>query len=260
MSIPKFKNKYTGDAIINPEDHFKAESQDYRDFVSPKMVIICFEQYIMDYYRNIENTLSQTFWTGEIIYLNKENKDIALVGNFGLGGPAAAHIFEILIAASISRFVVIGHAGGLQASLSIGTYVLVEKALRDEGLSHHYLPDSDYVYSSQNLFNALASFLNEQSYQFRTGTTWTTDSMYRETIKEIDNYRQIGISTVEMEMASLFAVATFRKVEIAGILIVSDLVNMENWAEEINTPSTKEASLKLLKDLVNHFSKDLMHS
>lgn len=62
-----------------------------------------------------------------------------------------------------------------------------------------------------------------------TGKTWTTDAPYRETQSMIDARRAEGCLTVEMEAASLIAVAQFRKVLLGQILYAGDDLSGENW-------------------------------
>lgn len=255
MNFPQFPKKYGQDVVITPKQHFFAENVNYKDFQPPKSVILCFESWIVDHFKKLGNTVHRSFWSGEMIYLNEHKKEIALVGNFGIGGPAATHIQEILIAVGVKNFIVVGHAGGLQKTNPVGTILLVDKALRDEGVSHHYLEPDRYAYPSPSLLNKLKNALNRNNLNCKMGSSWTIDSMYRETKEEIKHYALEGIASVEMELASLFAVATFRNVQIAALLVVSDLVACEKWDEQINSVSTSTAifkSVEIAKKVLNN--------
>jgi uridine phosphorylase len=245
MAFPQFPKKYEEEVIITPKQHLLTEKEEFENFQRPKSVIFCFETYVMDYYKALENTEHQSFWTGEIIYFT--DAETAIVGNFGIGGPAASHIFEILIAAGVEEFIVVGHAGGLQKSNPIGTIILSDKSVRDEGVSHHYLKPGKYAYPSAVLKEKIKKNLEENGISHKVGGSWTIDSMYRETKGEINHYAKEGIATVEMELASLFAVATFRNVHIASLLVISDYLAFEDWEEHLNSEVTSTSIFKAME-------------
>ena len=71
--------------------------------------------------------------------------------------------------------------------------------------------------------------------------------MYRETREEVQHYANEGIATVEMELASLFAIATFRKVDIGALLVISDAVAFEKWDEQFHADQTSGALLQIVE-------------
>lgn len=246
MPIPNFPKKFDQKVIITPRQHLLAEEGELESFHVPESVIFCFEEYVMDHVQTQHAVESGKFWTCDIHYFKDSDKRVAIVGNFGIGGPASCHLLEILIAAGVQRFIVIGHAGGLQKTNPIGTIVLCDKAVRDEGLSYHYLEDSTFAYPSKQLSQSLFEALNKQKLRCKIGSTWTLDSMYRETLNEVRHYEKEGIDTVEMEAASMFAVATFRKVQIAAMFVISDLVSFDEWEEQLHGGDTSKALLDSL--------------
>ena len=64
---------------------------------------------------------------------------------------------------------------------------------------------------------------------FHTGAIWTTDAIYRETRQLVETHQQDGILAVEMELSALYSVAQFRRVALAGILVVSDELSSLDW-------------------------------
>lgn len=254
MTFPQYPKKYGQEVIITHKQHFLAEKEGYKDFHVPNSVILCFESYVIDHFRKLEDTEHRTFWTGELVYLDKRDKEIALVGNFGIGGPASSHILEILIATGVRKFLIVGHAGGLQKSNAIGTIVLVNIAIRDEGVLHHYVKSEKYAYPSPSLLSEIEDELKKKDKVYKIGSSWTIDSMYRETRDEINHYALEGVATIEMELASLFAVATFRKVDLSSMLVISDYVGFDNWDKQIHSVSTSTAvfkSIEIAKKVLN---------
>ena len=90
------------------------------------------------------------------------------------------------------------------------TNIDVEKALRDEGTSYHYLPPSDFSGIDKQLLEWLGPRLKSCSPPVEIGSTWTTDAPFRETASAIDACRNMGLLAVEMEAAALYAFAKAR--------------------------------------------------
>lgn len=147
----------------------------------------------------------------------------------GVGGALAAAALEELIALGCRKFVLCGGAGALTPELELGGLVLVDRALRDEGVSHHYSPSSESMEVDGAALAALADRLRSLGITFAQGATWTTDALYRETPSRIERRRQAGALTVEMECASLLAVAWFRKVQLVPILFCGDSLAGGVW-------------------------------
>jgi uridine phosphorylase len=124
---------------------------------------------------------------------------------------------------------VIEPARVIQERKKIGDIVICDRAIRDEGTSHHYLPVETYAYSCPELTENLCTAFERKSIQYSKGTSWTTDAPYRETIEELRQYRSDGVVTVEMEVSALFAVGAYRGVGVSSVLVISDLLSEEDW-------------------------------
>ncbi|AYZ12439.1 hypothetical protein EGY05_11115 [Chryseobacterium arthrosphaerae] len=241
MAVPVFPKKYLQKVALTPKDHFSADIDSFLQHKPIHSVIFCYEEYLMEFIKANYKNESGRFWTADIHILQGEFQGIAVVGNFGIGGPASTHLLEILISQGIKNHIMIGHAGCLQKDLPIGSMILCEKAVRDEGLSYHYLPDEMFAYASTSMTAAIDRTLNSIKATYKTGSSWTIDSMYRETADEIAYYSKLGIDTVEMEAASMFAVGQFRNVSVGAIFVVSDIVAFEEWDAHINSVDTQTA-------------------
>ncbi|GIV98600.1 nucleoside phosphorylase [Roseiflexus sp.] len=147
----------------------------------------------------------------------------------GVGAPLAAGLLEEVIAFGCRKFVVVGGAGVLEKGLTVGKLILVESAVRDEGVSYHYIEPGREIQAQPQALAAIRSALKARRLPFVSGKTWTTDAPYRETQAMIDVRRAEGCLTVEMEAAALLAVAQFRKVLLGQILYAGDDLSGENW-------------------------------
>jgi uridine phosphorylase len=122
-----------------------------------------------------------------------------------------------------------GGCGVLEKDIAVGHLIVVSSAVRDEGVSYHYLPPSREVTANTEAIHALVKTLEDRGIPYRVGKTWTTDAPYRETLRKITRRREEGCLTVEMESASLMAVAQFRNAIFGQALYGGDDLSGVEW-------------------------------
>ena len=147
----------------------------------------------------------------------------------GVGGPLGGATLEELIALGCEEFVVCGGAGSLVPEQTLGHLVLVSSALRDEGLSHHYLAPGQFLEVDSAYLERLEKRLEKMGVSFTVGASWTTDALYRETPEKVSRRRAEGCLTVEMELASLLAVAKYRGARLGALLYCGDDLSSQEW-------------------------------
>lgn len=147
----------------------------------------------------------------------------------GVGAPIATGLLEEAIAFGCKKFIVCGGCGVLEKDLNVGKLIVVDAAVRDEGVSYHYVEPDREIRANQDIVKVMEAFMQEKGIPFVTGKTWTTDAPYRETQGMIDMRRNEGCLTVEMEAASFLAVAQFRNVLLGQFLYAGDDLSGENW-------------------------------
>lgn len=184
---------------------------------------------------------------GDFHVLETEGGLVGITGGFGVGSPAATNRLEDIAASGPRRFIAIGYAGTLQPDLRIGDVVLCERAIRDEGVSHHYVEPGRYSFPSAGLTASLVERLSAAGVAHRVGTTWTIDTPYRETLEELRHYRSEGVLTVEMEAAALAAVAQFRGLDFATAFAVSDSLTDSQWRPQFHHEDATAGLEALLK-------------
>jgi uridine phosphorylase len=143
-------------------------------------------------------------WTLEI-----DGLIIGVVG-MAVGAPFAVLVAEQLAASGARLVVSITSAGRIAPQLSVPCFVLIERALRDEGTSHHYQPPAPWSHLDPGLQAAMKGAFTELAEPVLTGMSWTTDAPYRETTSAIARAQQLGVVCVEMEAAGLYAYAAAR--------------------------------------------------
>ena len=166
-----------------------------------------------------------------------------------VGAPMAVLTLEKLIALGGTKFIVYGWCGSLHTSLQTGDVLLPTWALSDEGTSAHY-PVPDRPESCWAKRNLMKQGLAAQGYNVISGPVWTTDAPYRESRQKIKALGDQGILGVDMEFAALSGAAAFRKVELTGVMLVSDELFHEQWKPGFGNKSFKKKSKNILDFLV----------
>ena len=166
---------------------------------------------------------------------------------FGIIGCAVGASFAVLIAEEL-------FASGCQLLISVTSsglishdkkppfFVLIDRALRDEGTSYHYMPPADYSYLDKQMLVTLKDAFSALSIPVDQGATWTTDAPFRETAVAIEQAKSEGILAVEMEAAALYAFAqACHKPVICFAHVTNQMGNIEGDFEKGEADGSKDA-------------------
>jgi uridine phosphorylase len=251
-TYPNFPGKHAHDAFFSPRDFV-----DYRrrigrlpDFPIPEGMIFCYQRSLYEHVLAARRVTPAGGFGGEFSLLTDTGGRIGIIGNFGIGAPVVTILLEELAAFGVRRFVSIGTAGALARDLRIGDVVVCDRAIRDEGVSHHYLPAAKYAHASPLLTDRLDLAFRESGVSPVRGTTWTIDTPYRETVAEARHYQREGVLTVEMEAAALFAVAEYRGVDLASAVTISDSLADLVWDPHFHAAPTQDGLERLFRAAV----------
>lgn len=127
-----------------------------------------------------------------------------------VGAPFAVLVAEQLVASGAELVVSITSAGQISPLARTPCFVLIDRALRDEGTSSHYVPPARWSHLDAALLERLEGAFDDLAEPVEVGASWTTDAPYRETVAAIDAAATLGVACVEMEAAGLYAFATAR--------------------------------------------------
>jgi len=164
------------------------------------------------------------------VYAVKKTKGrVAVLTSFGGGSPMVMELAEELAVMGAKKMILMTWGGTLQKELKPGDIIVCNRAIRDEGASHHYLPPAKYVDANPPLVDEIVDAIRRRGAQCAVGTTWTTDAPYRETREEVVQYQAEGVKTVEMESAGLFTVGQVRSVPTASVVIGMDSLAELRW-------------------------------
>lgn len=249
MSIQHPKRDYTDSVVIEPSRVIRERQRQGLgpNCTIPDGAIVCYDPRLWQWVCTLPGRTECDGWLTGAFLLAHGDHTILVMKAAGVGAPTAVMTLEELIASGVMTFVSLGAAGGLQQDLEVGDIIVCDRAIRDEGTSHHYLPAGRYAQACPGLTAHLVTAIESKGIAVRTGTSWTTDAPYRETIEDLRRYRAEGVVTVEMEAAALFAVGAYRGVSVSSIVAISDLLSEDGWSEGYHS-EVKQEGLKKIFD------------
>jgi uridine phosphorylase len=154
--------------------------------------------------------------------------EVGLVGRV-VGASFAVLVAEELFASGCRLLVSLTSAGQITPALPPPYFIVIDRALRDEGTSYHYAPAAAFAEADRPLIAAAIDALSRRNLPAVVGPTWTTDAPFRETAESIEAARAKGILAVEMEAAALY---TFGRTTGARVLCLAHVTNTMGQAEQ----------------------------
>lgn len=133
-------------------------------------------------------------------------RTVGIVG-CAVGAPFAVLIAEELFASGCRLLLSLTSAGQIVPAGPTPYFVIIDRALRDEGTSYHYATPSEYSHADPALVALAVGALERKGLSVKAGSSWTTDAPFRETTEAIEVARLKGALAVEMEAAALYAFA-----------------------------------------------------
>ena len=172
--------------------------------------------------------------------------------HLGIIGCAVGASFAVLLAEQLfvsgCQFLISVTSAGQIADRGPPPYfVVIDRALRDEGTSYHYLPPADFADADSRLVQAAMEALRgDDGVAVCQGAAWTTDAPFRETVNAIDACRARGILAVEMEAAALYAFAQLRQKSVLCLAHVTNQMAVSEGDFEKGEADGAHASLRVI--------------
>jgi uridine phosphorylase len=145
----------------------------------------------------------------ELYRFRDQEIEMGIVG-CAVGAPFAVLIAEELFACGCQFLISVTSAGQLVDLRAPPYFVLIDRALRDEGTSYHYMAPSEFSVADEKLLALMSRAVIGADPPVVLGATWTTDAPFRETVEAIAAMKAKGLLAVEMEAAALYAFASAR--------------------------------------------------
>jgi uridine phosphorylase len=160
-----------------------------------------------------------------------------------VGAPFAVLVAEELFASGCRMLVSVTSAGQITPVAAPPYFVIIDRALRDEGTSYHYAAPSEYAEADPHLIAMAREALRNNGHQVVVGASWTTDAPFRETSEAIQSARSKGVLAVEMEAAALY---TFARVAGARVLCLAHVTNTMGQTEQDFEKGEKDGATEAL--------------
>lgn len=213
--LPLFEQKdYDQPSVFQPENLLR-EARRQKGLEQRDVPPICILDPDGDIVRHLtaaDRAIKSAHWPGyhtDLYLFDHQNHTYGIIG-CAVGSSFAVLVAEQLFAAGCELLVSITSAGQIISKGEPPYFVLIDRALRDEGTSCHYLPPARYTGLDPSLLCLLENAFDGMSVPVYRGASWTTDAPFRETEAAIAHARSEGILAVEMEAAALYAFASAR--------------------------------------------------
>ncbi len=179
----------------------------------------------LDNAEHIQTAREYTTWNG---YVDGEK---VTVMSTGMGGPSTAIGVEELKKCGAEYLIRVGTCGGIDPSLVPGTLIIPTGAIRKEGTGREYVPIEFPAVPDHELVSALKASAEALGYAHALGVVECKDSYYGqhapETMPTEDElkskwkaWQRAGAIASEMESATLYVVASVRRMKAATILLL----------------------------------------
>ncbi len=170
---------------------------------------------------------------------------------FGIIGCAVGAAFAVLLAEELfvsgcRLLLSVTSAGQICPQGDPPYFVIIDRALRDEGTSYHYLPPSEFAVADAALVALAMGALCNRRPPVCRGASWTTDAPFRETEAAIERARARRILAVEMEAAALYAFAQARGRPVLCLAHVTNRMAVEAGDFEKGEDAGAQASLAVI--------------
>ena len=190
----------------------------------PEKCVVSFSNYVSEYAEKVNADVHSEFDTCTKIYkiylIEYKGHKICFC-EVPLGASAAVQLVDHLFLSGVSHLIASGSCGAL-IDIPENEMLIPIKALRDEGVSYHYLEPARFVDLNTKAIKAIVLSLSNASINFEKCITWTTDGFFRETKKMVEYRKEEGCQVVEMECAAMAACAEFRNKIFGHILFSGD--------------------------------------
>ncbi len=201
-----------------------------RPFETDKCVITFFPEVVDRLIDEGKIALERTIPGENPLLIYRFLDDDILVTLGQVGGPACAGNLDLFYAMGIDKVMFCGGGGVLDKNIEVGQLLVVDGAIRDDGVSYHYIAPARYIYTDPTVTGKITQYLDEHSISYIRGLTWTTDAMFRETRDKIVQRKAEGAKIVEMEQAGCIAVSQFRGFQYGALIYGGDDVSQEEWS------------------------------
>lgn len=172
--------------------------------------------------------------------------------NGGRFSPDTAITTEILCNAQPKSIIRIGSCGALREDIKIGDIIVIDSALRGDGVTPYYVDKDFKTESDKKLTDSLEEVAKLTGLKVHRGKIWTTDALLRETREVVGSAIDQGAIAVDMVTSTFLTICQVYKIPATAIVAVSDnIITGEMGFIAPNYYMSESALIKISLDLVD---------
>jgi uridine phosphorylase len=227
VTPPILDNKHTTSPSVFAPSALLREARRQKNVEAADVPALCILDPDGDLVRNLRETGRAKPFDGwpcyhtELDIFGLAGQQVGIIGRV-VGSSFAVLVAEELFASGCRLLVSLTSAGQIVPAGPPPYFVIIDRALRDEGTSYHYAPPSEFAEADPQLIAKAAKAMDGQEPRCVVGSSWTTDAPFRETPEAIKAASAKGILAVEMEAAALY---TFARVTASPVLCLAHVTN-----------------------------------
>ena len=172
-----------------------------------------------------------------------------------VGAPFAVLVAEQLFASGCRFLLSLTSAGQISPLRQPPYFVIIDRALRDEGTSYHYAAPAEYACADPAVVTLARDAVAEKGLQVAVGPSWTTDAPFRETAEAIDAARSRNILAVEMEAAALYAFSAAAGVSVLCLAHITNAMGQAVHDFEKGAEDGTAEALAILEAIASKVSR-----
>lgn len=213
-------------AVINPDRNIEKDL-DSASPIFPRLCLVTFFEEVLN--RAVEK------YGGEAIGAYVSEMKRFMVYRMTVDGVELCAVQAVVASGSIAMMtdwlygcgvgtIVCCGGCGVLDDIPAGDVIIPVRALRDEGASYKYLPPSRFIELQAEPIERFRQALERHHVPYIECATWSTDGFYRETKEMVEYRKQEGCKAVEMECATMAAIAQFRGKVFGQLLYSGDIL------------------------------------
>jgi uridine phosphorylase len=262
VSVPPIlaRKNYAASSSFTPENLLREARRQKRlhDAPVPAVCVLDPDGDVLRYLQNGARARRSASWAcyhTDLYEFDHEGISFGMIGCV-VGAPYAVLVAEELFAAGCKFLLSMTSAGQIRAVKQPPYFIIIDRALRDEGASYHYLPPSDYSEADPALVRLAREAFAHSTIAVEIGASWTTDAPFRETQEAIEAATQQGILAVEMEAAGLYAFAAARAKPVLCFAHVTNQMGRIDGDFEKGIANGAEESLRVISTIASRWVRD----
>ncbi len=170
----------------------------------------------------------------------------------GMGIPSCSiYVHELLAEYDVKRIVRVGSCGTVHPDVKLRDVIIALGACTDSGVNRMRFGDYDYAaIASYGLLKRLVEVAEESTATIHVGNIFSADLFYTPKPEVFDLMEKYNVLGVEMEAASIFALAAEFNAQAAAICTVSDHIRTGEAMSAMDRQTTFDDMIKIALNAV----------